>query len=57
MLDTYGWGELHTEARQLTREGRWDELPALIDDEMLATFVVVGAPDEIGPEVARAWAG
>lgn len=57
VLDTYGWGELHTEARQLTREGRWDELPALIDDEVLATFAVVGRPDEIGPEVARRFGG
>ncbi|MTV27716.1 TIGR03617 family F420-dependent LLM class oxidoreductase [Nitriliruptoraceae bacterium ZYF776] len=57
VLDTYGWGELHTDARRLTREGRWTELAALIDDEMLSTFVVVGAPDEVGAELARRFGG
>lgn len=57
VLETYGWGELHDEARGLTRQGRWGELPALIDDEVLATFVVVGTPGEIGAEVARRFGG
>lgn len=57
VLELYGWADLHAEARKLTREGRWAVLPSLIDDEVLRTFVVVGAPDEIGPEVAERLGG
>lgn len=57
VLDLYGWGELHAETRQLTREDHWDELVTLIDDEMLRTFTVIGAPDEIGTPVPARTAG
>ena len=30
---------------------RTDEMAALIDDEVLAEFAVIGAPDEIGPKI------
>jgi probable F420-dependent oxidoreductase len=41
VLELHGWGDLQTEANQLTREGRWDALGELIDDEILNTFAVV----------------
>ena len=42
VLDHHGWGELHEDAHRLTRENRWDDLAALVDDEVLDTFAVVG---------------
>ena len=30
VLDLHGWGDLQTEANRLTREGRWQEMGALI---------------------------
>ena len=41
MLDLHGWGEVQTAANQLTREGRWQEMGALITDDILHTFALV----------------
>jgi probable F420-dependent oxidoreductase len=41
VLEAHGWGELQTEANQLTREDRWDAMGELISDEILNTFAVV----------------
>jgi len=41
VLELHGWGELQTVANQLTREGRWQEMGALITDEILDTFALV----------------
>ncbi|MDH3706459.1 MAG: TIGR03617 family F420-dependent LLM class oxidoreductase [Acidimicrobiia bacterium] len=45
-LDTHGWGDLQPELRRLTKENRWDELGAAIDDEVLHTIAVIGTPSE-----------
>jgi len=37
----------------MSKRGQWGEMGALVDDEMLNTFAVVGAPDEIAPELSR----
>ena len=53
-LDAEGWGELHPTWRQMTREGRWHEMGALVTDEMLERFAVVGEPKDIAEKlVAR----
>lgn len=57
VLDTHGWGELQPRLRQLTREGRWDDLPSLVDDEVLATIAVRGTPAEAAAELRRRFAG
>jgi len=41
VLDLHGWGDLQSEANRLTREGRWQEMGALITDEILHTFALV----------------
>jgi probable F420-dependent oxidoreductase len=51
VLDAHGWGDLHPELNRLSKEGRWDVMASLIDDEMLNTFAVVGPPDEIAPMI------
>ena len=53
VLELHGWGGLHERLNAMSKQGKWAEMGALIDDEMLATFAVVGAPDEIGPELGR----
>ncbi|MFP5320803.1 MAG: LLM class F420-dependent oxidoreductase [Acidimicrobiia bacterium] len=53
VLDLHGWGELQTELNVLSKEGRWEEMGTLIDDEILETFAVVGEPEEIGPELQK----
>ncbi|MEX0666359.1 MAG: TIGR03617 family F420-dependent LLM class oxidoreductase [Acidimicrobiia bacterium] len=51
-LDAHGWGDLQTELNRLTKEGRWDVIPTLIDDEVRETIAVCGKPAEIGGLVA-----
>ncbi len=56
-LEPHGWGELQTELNALTKQGRWDDIMKLIDDEVLDTLAVCGAPREIGRLVAARYAG
>ncbi|KQH79182.1 hypothetical protein AO501_13995 [Mycobacterium gordonae] len=48
VLDVHGWGDLHDELHRLSKEGEWDAMGSLIDDEILGTFAVVGPADEVG---------
>jgi probable F420-dependent oxidoreductase len=47
-LDAHGWGDLQTDLHTLSRQGRWTEMAALIDDDVLHTIAAVGTPAEIG---------
>jgi probable F420-dependent oxidoreductase len=46
-LDCHGWGELHLELNRLSKQGRWDDMTGLIDDEILHSIAVVGPRAEI----------
>ena len=41
MLELHGWGDLQTELNTMSKQGGWDEMGELIDDEMLDAFAVV----------------
>ncbi|MEN8161658.1 MAG: TIGR03617 family F420-dependent LLM class oxidoreductase [Myxococcota bacterium] len=41
-LDCHGWGELHGELNRLSKQGRWDEMATLVDDDVLEAIAVVG---------------
>ena len=51
VLERHGWGELQTELNGLSKQGRWDEMGTLIDDDMLDTFAIVGEPEQIAPKM------
>ena len=53
VLELHGWGELQDELKAMTKRGEWDRMGELIDDEILHTFAVVGAPEEAIAEVKR----
>jgi probable F420-dependent oxidoreductase len=53
VLDIHGWGGLQDELNALSKQGEWAKMGTLIDDEVLNTFAVVGAPEEIAPELSR----
>jgi probable F420-dependent oxidoreductase len=53
VLETHGWGGLQDELNALSKQGKWVEMGGLIDDEILNTFAVVGAPEQIAPELHR----
>jgi len=50
-LDCHGWGELHLELNRLSKQGRWDDMAELIDDEVLHALAVVGPRDEIADKL------
>jgi probable F420-dependent oxidoreductase len=50
-LDCHGWGALHAELNRLSKQGRWDEMTGLIDDEVLGTIAVVGPRREIAAKL------
>lgn len=54
VLELHGWGDLQTEANRMTREGRWDDMGALITDEILDTFAVVSEDIDAVPALLNA---
>lgn len=56
-LDCHGWGDLHLALNRMSKEGRWDEMAELIDDEVLETIGVVGARDTIAQRLEERLAG
>jgi probable F420-dependent oxidoreductase len=51
VLDMHGWGGLQDELNTLSKQGEWDKMGTLIDDEILNTFAVVGEPETIASEL------
>jgi probable F420-dependent oxidoreductase len=51
VLDLHGWGGLQDELNTLSKQGKWVEMGALSDDEILNTFAVVGEPESIASEL------
>ena len=57
VLEAHGWEDLGEELAKLARDKKWDEMPKLITDEMLDTFVVEATPDEVGPALKERYEG
>ncbi len=53
VLDIHGWGGLQDELNTLSKQGKWVEMGALITDEILDAFAVVGQPETVAPELHR----
>ncbi|MEM9614896.1 MAG: LLM class F420-dependent oxidoreductase [Actinomycetota bacterium] len=51
VLDLHGWGGLQDELNSMSKQGRWEEMGDLVDDEILNTFAVVGEPEAVAPEL------
>ncbi len=51
VLDLHGWGGLQDELNTMSKQGKWNEMADLVDDEILNTFAVVGEPETIAPEL------
>jgi probable F420-dependent oxidoreductase len=57
VLELHGWGDFADEAKALVRQGRWSELPSLVDDDVLNAFAVVAEVEQLGPALAARYAG
>lgn len=55
VLELHGRSELSPELTRRTREGGWDDLAELIDDELLRELAIVGEPAAVGINVAARW--
>ncbi|MCL4157281.1 UNVERIFIED_CONTAM: hypothetical protein GTU68_039582 [Idotea baltica] len=53
VLEHHGYGELQPELNAMTKQGRWSEMTALIDDDLLETLAVSGTPTEVGAAIAE----
>jgi len=56
VFEIEGKGHIQPLARSLTREGRWEDLAELIDDELLHAIAVRGTPQEVAAQIARRYA-
>lgn len=51
VLDLHGWGDLTEELGHLAIRQRWQDMPALISDEMIDVFAVQGTWVDIGRRI------
>lgn len=50
-FEVHGWGEIAREASTLSRAQRWDDLPGLVNDEMLHTVATIATYDGIADKL------
>ncbi len=53
VLAHHGWEDVGAKLHQLSREGKWQELPTLITDDMLDAWAVIATHDRLAAEVRR----
>ena len=54
-LEYHGWRDVGERLRDLTREGKWQEMDALVDDEIVDAFVPSGTYDEIADVILEGY--
>ncbi|MGA8331711.1 MAG: LLM class F420-dependent oxidoreductase [Mycobacterium sp.] len=52
VLELHGWGEVASELHRLSRQGEWDAMATLIDDDILHAFAVVATTDKLAAALA-----
>lgn len=57
VLECHGWGGVGEQLSQLASQQRWTEMPALITDEMVATFAVEADPADLGAALRARYEG
>jgi probable F420-dependent oxidoreductase len=57
VLDLHGRGDLQPRLNSMSKQGRWDEMAAVIPDELLHELAVVGSPAECGTALRERYTG
>ena len=57
VLDVHGWGDLQPELNALSKQGRWEDMGKLIDDDILHTIAACGSPADIAAHIRDRVAG
>lgn len=56
-LELFGWQHVGEQLLALTREGRWNDMPGVFNDEVLDTFLVSGRYDQLPEQLAARFGG
>jgi probable F420-dependent oxidoreductase len=51
VLDLHGWGDLQPELNALSKQGRWQEMAALVPEDMLHTIAACGSPADVAAHI------
>jgi probable F420-dependent oxidoreductase len=51
VLDMHGWGDVHGALNTLSKQGKWDEMGELINDDMLDAFAIVTEPGDLAQQL------
>ncbi len=51
VLDHHGYTDLQPELNTMSKQGRWQEMTALIDDDLLEALAVTGTPAEVSAAI------
>ncbi len=57
VLNAHGWGDIGEKLGFLAARGKWDEMPALINDEILNEVAIVAPEEELPARVQAKYAG
>ncbi len=57
VLDLHGWGEVGEQLGRLAAQGRWQEMPGQIPDDMLEACSVWGPPDDVAARLRAEYGG
>jgi alkanesulfonate monooxygenase SsuD/methylene tetrahydromethanopterin reductase-like flavin-dependent oxidoreductase (luciferase family) len=57
VLDHIGYGDLQPDLNRLSKEGRWDEMPALIEEPLLDHLALRGTPKEVAHALVHRYDG
>jgi probable F420-dependent oxidoreductase len=57
VLAAHGWEGLHERLHQASRRGEWTEMAAMVPDEVVAAFAVVGTGEEVARGLRERWGG
>jgi len=57
VMSHHGWDGAAEELSSLARQGEWDAMSDLVDDEMLSTFAVVEKPDALAGAIKQRYEG
>jgi probable F420-dependent oxidoreductase len=51
VLAAHGWEDLQPELNAMSKQGRWQEMAGLIDDEIMHTIAACGTPKEVAAHI------
>jgi len=57
VLETHGWGAVGEQLSALASRGKWDDMPALVSDELLNEVAIIAPREEIPARVKERYTG